>query len=275
MIREGLSFKDYTALPGLNQSKLGALRACPQKFKWALSCQRKDSDSMRLGRAIHTAVFEPELFNQEFLCLPEIDRRTAKGKAEYAEIIAANPTKTILKPEDFNKALEIATEVRGNPHVMKLIDGAHVELSLDWEDAATGVLCKGRIDCYNEELGIIVDLKTTLDASPKGFPRKLYSYGYHRQAAWYLEGLRAHNEPAAHFVFIAVETAPPYSLGLYRLADNTIRLSKAENEALLRRYAECLRTDTWPGYTNGIEDISIPEYGENVLEENHGTEESL
>lgn len=270
-----LPFKDYAAMPGLNQSKLGAIKSCPQKFKWALTSDREDTPAMALGRAIHTAVFQPELFNEEFFCLPEIDRRTTKGKEQYAELVTANHDKTVLKQDDFNKALEIATEVRSNPHVMRLLEGAEMELSLDWEDTATGVLCKGRIDCYNKELGVVVDLKTSIDASPWGFPKKIYSYGYNRQAAWYLDGLQANGESAEHFVFIAVETLPPFSMGLYRLNSDTIRLSKAENEAMLRRYVECMRTDTWPGYTNGIEDISIPEYGVNTLEDKYGTEESL
>jgi exodeoxyribonuclease VIII len=276
MIYENKSFTDYTAMPGLNQSKLGMLRRCPQKFKHALNAPREDTDTLAIGRAIHTAALQPELFNGEFLCLPDIDRRTTKGREEYAALVAANPDKTVLKASEFNKALEIATEIRSNKHVMRLLDGAFMELSVDWTDEATGVLCKARLDAYNEDIGTVIDIKTTIDASPQGFARKLYSYGYNRQAAWYLESLKAHNEAANHFVFIAVEKEPPYSIGLYRLSDEAIKLSRTENQALLRRYAECLRTDCWPGYTDGVEDISIPTYGVADMEEQYGTiDESL
>ena len=275
MIYKDLSFTDYTKMRGLNQSKLGLLKRCPQKFKHCLSIERDDTDALRIGRAIHTAVFQPDLFNGEFLCLPDIDRRTTRGREEYATIVCANPDKTILKKDEFNRALEIAAAVRSDRHVFKLIDGAQCELSVQWTHKETDVLCKARLDCYNEALGIVVDLKTTIDASPNGFSRKLYAYGYNRQAAWYLDSLIAHNEPAYHFVFIAVEKEPPYSLGLYRLSDEAIRLSRAENEALLRKYMECERIDVWPGYTDGVEDISIPNYGVTDMEENYGTEESL
>jgi len=276
MIYEAMSFADYVRLDGLNQSKLGMLKRCPQKFKHSLTAERTDTGAMAIGRAIHTAVFQPELFNGEFICLPEIDRRTVKGKEEYAALVSQNPHKTVLKKDEFNRALEIAAEVRSNPHVARLIEGAHMELSVQWEDSATGVLCKARLDCYNEEMGIVLDLKTTIDASPSGFSRKLYGYGYNRQAAWYLESLKAHQEGARHFVFAAVEKDPPYSIGLYRLSDEAIKLSKAENEKLLRKYHECIRTDTWLGYTDGIEDISIPQYGVTDMEEQYGTtEESL
>lgn len=275
MIYENMAFSDYATMKGLNQSKLGLLRRCPQKFKHALTAPQSDSDALAIGRAIHTAALQPELFNDEFLCLPEIDRRTTKGREEYAALCASNPEKTILKAAEFNKALEIASEIRSNQHVMRLLEGAFMELSVDWTDPATGVLCKARLDAYNEDIGTVIDIKTTIDASPQGFARKLYSYGYNRQAAWYLESLKAHGEAANHFVFIAVEKEPPYSVGLYRLSDEAIKLSKSENEALLRKYAECLRTDSWPGYTDGIEDISIPQYGVTDMEEQYGTVESL
>lgn len=276
MIYENKSFEWYQKnLEGINQSFLKLLKSCPQKFKHALSAPREDTGALAMGRAIHTAALQPELFNKEFLCLPEIDRRTTKGREEYAALCASNPDKTILKAAEFNKALEIATEIRSNRHAMRLLEGAFKELSVDWTDKATGIQCKARLDAYNEDIGTVVDIKTTIDASPQGFARKLYGYGYNRQAAWYLESLKAHNEAAHHFVFIAVEKEPPYSIGLYRLSDEAIRLSRSENEALLRKYAECLRTDSWPGYTDGVEDISIPQYGVTDMEEQYGTDESL
>lgn len=275
MIYKDLSFGDYQKMDGLNQSKLGLLKRCPQKFQFALTAPQNDSDALAIGRAIHTATLQPELFNKEFLCLPEIDRRTTKGREEYAAIVAGNPDKTILKAADFNKALEVATAVRRNSHALRLLDGAQMELSIDWTDKTTGVKCKARLDVFNERISTIVDLKTTIDASPSGFARKLYSYGYNRQAAWYLEALISHGIDARHFVIIAVEKDPPYSIGLYRLSDEAIKLSRLENEALLRKYAECLRTNNWPGYTEGIEDINIPKYGAIEMEEQYGSDESF
>jgi exodeoxyribonuclease VIII len=276
MIHKALSFEDYRKIYALNQSKLGALKTCPAKFKYLLENEREDNEAFRLGRAIHAAVLEPDSFNAQFLALPpDLDRRTTKGKELYAALLADNADKTILKADEFNRALEIASSVRSNVHANQLLDGAHVELSCDWVDPGTEVKCKARIDAYNEGMAVVVDIKTTTDASRSGFPRKLFSYGYHRQAAWYLDALHAHGEAAKHFVFIAVEKEPPYCVGLYRLTDETLKLSRAENDALLRRYAECLSTDTWPGYTTGIEDISLPDYATQDMTEEYGIIESI
>lgn len=270
MLKTNLPFSEYLALPGLNQSKLGALKSCPQKFRWLSDFTQPDTDALKIGRAIHTAVLEPDQFNASFLCLPDLDRRTKAGREAYADLVSQNAEKTLLRPDDFKMAFEVATAIRSNPHCNYLLDGAHTEISLEWHDKGTGVPCKARVDAYNEGMGMVIDLKTTIDASRSGFSKKIFSYGYHRQAAWYLEALRSQGEAAQHFVFIAVEKTPPYAVGLYRLNDDTLRLSKQENDRLLAIYSECSRTDSWPGYTQGIEDITIPDYATNSMEEMYG-----
>jgi|694.fasta_scaffold05059_23 hypothetical protein len=275
MIIKDLSFAEYRAIDAVNVSRLSGLSKCPAYFKFTLTNERPDSPALAIGRLIHTLVFQQELFQSEYFILPELDRRTAKGRETYNELVSANPDKAAVKSEDFNRAAELAASVRSNPHFSRLIDGAMFEVTLTWTDEETGIKCKARLDCYNPELGVIVDLKTTIDASPRGFPRKLYAYRYNCQAAWYLHGLVENKAHGQHFIFAAVEKEPPHLLGLYRLSDEAIKLSNAENTSLLKKYAQCLETDYWPGYTEGIEDISIPEYGVTTLEENHGTEESI
>jgi exodeoxyribonuclease VIII len=274
MIKENLSFEEYCQMAGVNFSKLKTMERCPYFYKWASETERKDTDALRLGRLIHTLVLEPELVNAQFLCLPEIDRRTVKGREQYNELVSQNPDKVCIKQDEFNQAVSMATEVRSNSFVLDLLRGAKTEVTSTWTDADTGMDCKARVDAYNTN-GIVVDLKTTIDASPKGFARKLSAYGYDGQAAYYLKGLQENGVKAEHFVFIAVEKSPPYLVGLYRLSDEVIKLSSARNQSLLRRYAECKRTDNWPGYTVGIQEIGVPTYAINEMEENYGINESL
>jgi hypothetical protein len=270
MIYKNLPFKKYTEMEGVNNSKLSLLRQCPQKYLHFLNHQRDDTPALSLGRAIHTAVLEPENFNKEFFCLPDIDRRTNKGKEEYNRICSQNGDKTCLKADEFNKALEIATAIRSQNAVIKLLEGSEAEISIDWVDHDTGLQCKARVDAYNEQLCTIIDLKTTTDASVKGFPRKLFAYGYHRQASFYLDGLRANGLQARHFVFVAAEKDPPYSVGIYRLTDDVIALAQKENTHLLRKLKACQESGEWPSYTQGIEDISIPAYAIDELEGTYG-----
>ena len=58
---------------------------------------------------------------------------------------------------------------------------------------------------------MVVDLKSTIDASARGFAKSVRTYGYAFQCAWYLEeGLQPNGEKPTEFIFLAVEKKAPY-----------------------------------------------------------------
>jgi exodeoxyribonuclease VIII len=108
---------------------------------------------------------------------------------------------------------------------------------------------------------ILVDAKTYSDASPREFARQVARKGYHRQAAWYSDGYAlASGEPVLGFVFVAVETAWPYASCAVMLDDEGLAKGRAENTELLARFAECRTANSWPGYSNEIEQITLPKW---------------
>lgn len=83
------------------------------------------------------------------------------------------------------------------------------KFSIFWQDADTGIDCRCRPD-YIHSSGIIVDLKSTLDASPAAFAKSCANSRYHVQDAFYSEGFyQAAGEWPRGFVFIAVEKPRP------------------------------------------------------------------
>jgi len=265
-----LPFPTYTKADGLNQSKLKVLKRSPRKFLHAIEVGREDTEALGIGRAIHTAVLEPEKFHSMFFQLPELNLRTTAGKAERDALLVANEGKEALKADDYQLVFDTAAAVLGHSDAAKLLRDTTREMCIWWKDEATDVLCKARLDAYHAPTRTIVDLKTTQDASPAAFRKSIYQYGYHLQAGWYAAALRAHGVMVDHFVIIAVEKASPFDVGVYRLTDEVLKLSRKENQALLRQYAQCLRTDNWPGYTEGIVDIGLPDYALSELEATHG-----
>ena len=78
--------------------------------------------------------------------------------------------------------------------------------------------CRARPDALDPN-GLIVDLKTSQDASPDAFARTAATFKYHLQAAWYIDGLHAAGvtpEQTA-FAFVVIEKTPPHSVGTYVL----------------------------------------------------------
>jgi hypothetical protein len=65
-------------------------------------------------------------------------------------------------------------------------------------------------------------------------------------------------EPLADFVFLTVEKAPPFAVGLYRLDTEALEYGERLRRLALRLVAQCLEADRWPAYSDQIEPISLP-----------------
>jgi hypothetical protein len=166
-----------------------------------------------------------------------------------------------LKPLDVEGVGSMTEQLYKHPEARKLLHGALKEISIKFE--LDGFPCKGRLDAYHadgELEGVVVDLKTTRDASPEGFKRAAYSYGYHRQAAWYLQGLKTLGLPATSFYIIAVETSAPHAVAVYKLSEKALEAGLKEVTELFALYKECKSTNEWDGYSRTAQVLELPYY---------------
>jgi exodeoxyribonuclease VIII len=132
------------------------------------------------------------------------------------------------------------------------------EVSIYWTDEVTGLLCRCRPDFWTDD-NIVVDLKTTEDASPDEFARSVAKWRYHVQDPFYRDGITAATGklPRA-FVFIATEKSKPHATAVYALTAQDIELGRMEYRKDLNAYAEAMRTDTWPAYAEDVQPLSVP-----------------
>lgn len=260
-VYSGISNADYHGGPGLSVSVLKAMQRSPLHC-WAEYLDpdrppREETKALQLGTAIHAAVLEPDVFAARYVVAPQVDRRTKDGKTRWEEFVSSQPADAVvLSADDFDTVQAVAGQVRQNPMAQVLLSSGEAEQSVYWEDAETGVLCRCRPDWLSRS--VCVDVKSTDDASPSAFQRSIMKFGYHIQAAWYLDGLRAVGEKRGAFVFMAVEKSRPHAVGLYYADDDMLAVGRKEYRRLLAQYAECKRTGVWPGYGSTIEPISLP-----------------
>jgi hypothetical protein len=70
-----------------------------------------------------------------------------------------------------------------------------------------------------------------------------------------------HPTSAKAFVFVVVEKSFPHAVQVYVLDDASEALGRAKYGASLDRYAECRRTEKWPGYSDGsVQTIALPQW---------------
>ncbi|HYQ90596.1 MAG TPA: PD-(D/E)XK nuclease-like domain-containing protein, partial [Candidatus Competibacteraceae bacterium] len=203
-----ISLAAYHAAPGLSKSDLDLIARSPAHWKYG---PREETAAMRLGAAVHAAVLEPEQWERRYAGATNRRRPDPDANADAVTLTAA----------EWETCQRIRDAVWNHPTCRDLFSAGYAEQSAWWFDPETGLLCKCRPDWSRP--GLLLDLKTATDASPAGFARAVERYRYHVQAAYALDGWpQAGGNAADQFLFIVVEKAPPYAIGLYELSSTLL-----------------------------------------------------
>lgn len=256
--------EQYHSGPGVSASHLHTIAGKSPRHYWAkyIDPDRErtpPTPAMVLGSAIHSIVLEPDLFPAEYVANPGIERRSNAGKAEYAAFEAEHRGKTVLSDEDFQTCLAIRDAVHRHPLAAGLLRGGKAEQSFYGIDAETGELIKCRTDYMHDSGAMIVDLKSTEDASPDGFGKSAANFRYPVQVAWYHDVMdAAFGEHPEHWVFMAVEKKPPYAIGLYFAQREDVERARLAARRDFMRIVECKRAGAWPDYGVEALPLSLP-----------------
>ncbi|HAS51150.1 MAG TPA: exodeoxyribonuclease VIII [Gammaproteobacteria bacterium] len=252
-----LSNSAYHALDAVGKSDLDKIARSPMHWKHA---EREETSAMRIGSAVHCAVLEPERFSAEYVVAHSCDKRTKAGKEQFAEFEAANAGRTVLSLEDGELCVNLQHALHDHPRVRAYLSAGQPEVSALWRDEEFNVRCRARYDWLHSEC-VLLDLKTTQDASASAFAKSCATFRYHVQAAWYLDSYQAATgELPMGFVFIAVEKTPPYAVALYELDAEAVDLGRALARRDLARYANARDFGVWPGYPDAVQSLSLPKW---------------
>jgi hypothetical protein len=256
---------DYHAHAAISKSHLDQVAKSPLHY-WAryLDPNRvvpEPTPAMAIGSAVHTHVLELDQWDARYVSAPDgIDRRTKAGKAEWEAFTAAATGRTVLPKADADLVMRMAQSVFSHPAAAMLLAlPGKAETTHMWTDAATGLQCKCRPDWLTDDGRLLVDLKTTEDASARGFAKSIAQWRYHVQASWYLDGIeQATGTRPEQFLFLCVEKKAPYAVAVYA-ADAEMIAAGAQTAARdLDVLATCKAAGAWPGYSDQIEPISLP-----------------
>jgi hypothetical protein len=254
-----MSFRDYCALPGINFSRLKLMDVSALHYRTA---KTEETDPMRLGRAAHSLTFEPETF-EALYTVWEGARNSNAWKAFRAD----NEHLTILTADQHARALGMADAVRRHPIAKKYMNPrGKAEQTLVWTDEATGLVCKARADFLSHWCAV-VDLKSAADLSPR-FLSRAVSLGYPCQMAHYRNGAIAQGiwarEPEC--VIVAVESKPPYDVGVFRLDEETLEYGTKKVAELLAKVKECTERNEWPGRYPDEQVFGLPEWAKEPID---------
>lgn len=188
--------------------------------------------------------------------------KTGKGW-EFFKQQYEGMNKVFLKKAEFRALDEMATAVWNHPVAGKLLsrDGTSIEKNIFWHDDVTGMRLKARLDHRRHAPPVITDLKTTSDASRKGFAKTVYDFGYHRQAVMYKNAAKALTGEDHAFIFVVVSKEPPHTVACYDLTQRALTQGYEDMRAGLDMLDEAYETDNWhsPGWSQVLT-IDMPNW---------------
>lgn len=251
----------------ISSSRLKLMGRSPYHFSVYHQMDNEPTEAMQLGTALHMAVLEPDKFDDEYFILKEKpDRRTKAGKEEWDSLQVKHAGKTLIMPDSGEAILSMRKSIVHNNLMQKLLTNGIVEQSMYWTDPLTGIKQRCRPDFRRN--AVVIDIKTTRDASPEKFALAMSHLDYHLSAAHYCEGIsECHGFSVKAFLFVAVESSFPYTCAVYRLSETDLENARARRNSYLQLITKCQQSGIWPGYEShpdadeeGIITIKLPHW---------------
>lgn len=297
---ENVPFEEYLQWDAVDQSLLKNGVVTMAHLKEAINNPKKQTKRMDVGSAIHDSILTPKDFEANYALFPEPDnfdvvatefndyldknmpdkdyewcmtnfRKTKAWKEALKDFTRQFPDKTLLGAED----MEMVNAIQKNfqkryGQFIEAQEEKHPEVSFVWTDKGTGLRCKGRADMLlkvKNKVGaseyLLIEIKTTEDASFVGFSRVSNTFGYPFQVAFYNIGLEIILNEVVEHLTIVVETKPPYLFHTFKYDEDDLFRCKDMIDTLLAKLAKGMKTGKFEGYNDSLDfpdSISLPPF---------------
>ena len=245
-----------------SKSALDLVTVSPAHYQaWVNGHDEASTPALFFGSAFHCALLEPQVFAETYACEPDFgDCRFKGNRLARDEWREAHAGATPISSGDMDKVRGMVASILQHRLAGRMIRSGKAEITARWTDEDTGLRCKARGDFYVPDLAMLLDVKTTLDASPRGFAKSVTNYGYDRQDAFYRAGFTTAGARVEHVAFVVVEKEPPYAVAVYQLSERFVERGHASIRRDMATLSECLKSNTFPGYPDGLTIIEPPRW---------------
>jgi len=275
--------EEYNALGGgegfgtdqylMRRSDLWKFSQCPSKF--AAQEKRADTKSLDWGTMLDVLYLTPDKFLSVYVVTPATYEGPATRKKGAP--IVTKPWKSTIKycsewelekEEEGFKVVPFSTYKDALLAVFRLFKVANIQefrslcdtsvrCCVEYHDRATGMvihikmlldLVPRKDSIYRNALG---DLKTAKSAAGFMWKRHMFQFGYHYQAALYIDGWNCvTGEERTDFMHVVSENTSPFEPAQRFLSQEFLEIGRAQYQRDLAFYCQCIKANKWPGFTD-------------------------
>ena len=228
-------------------SNLKHMSASPAHYLTRL-CEPSDSTpAMQFGTLVHSILLEPDAP----ISIWDGDRRS-KAWTAFKEEKAGTLITTV---DDYTRAEACADSVRTRPYAMDVLVGQY-EASLQW--SWLGRACSSRLDCLGASF--VTDLKTASTVQPDRFRAACTGrFNYHAQLGFYVMAAEHAGRRIEAAYIVGVETSAPYDVTVLKLTARALDQGQRLCRVWMERLLSCEASGTFPGYTQSVLDLDVPD----------------
>jgi hypothetical protein len=288
-IHDNISILDYHAnKTHLSATGLKIARRSLKEYQWWRDGKmpEKTGSHFGFGNAFELALLDKVGFSagvgvfpdQQFVAKAmEVNPKLIKPRASttYAELTNAWEANNIGRyhindhgDESWDTIQHMLESCYADKIIQALIKNTEYQLSLFWTDPETGLNLKTRPDVCKRKKNVVINVKTTLDGSPKGFSSDLAKYDYPLQACLEISGCLNTRlmESVDEYYWLVVEKVPPYNATVYQFDQEDQKYFMDELTYVLKKTKRAMDENMYPGYSDradnqyGILKASIPLY---------------
>lgn len=280
VIGEGMSYApcplergDPNFVMSRSQLKLFA----PNPHRWLCGWQKDATESTEWGNLLDCLFLTPNQFDARFVVRPDTYQKKfgtknptfkatkwSKNSHTCQQWITDNAKgRQVITSHELAGAKEAVAALWKDKLIADVMSDAKTQVGVrcDYRDPSTGLVIPLQclidvvpsLECEDAEgrtgLG---DLKSCRSAAQGPWPRDVNSFWYDAQAALNLDMYNAATrENRMLFLHILSENEFPYEPGRRTMGDEFIENGRVKYRSALRKYAQCLKTNEWPGYDKG------------------------
>ena len=265
-IYRDLGLDDYRRIDAVSWSTLQWAGVSLRHMKAALKGQLEagQSPARRFGRAVHSALLDPEDFRSRFAtadpCSVTLSSGPRRGErcgrpSSWSDgerwFCGTHRGVNATQPKDFVSGVEAI-------RIGRMIEAMQEELAtasagraawsgvtLVWE--RHGIRLKCRLDRYSP--GVIIDVRKAQagEISDAAVIRSIERYGCHRKLALQSMGIEQLTGDRPECLLLFAEDDTPFDINLMPLDAESISIGVAEVDQLLMRIRDARAEDRWPG----------------------------
>jgi len=224
----------------LSFSSLSQFDISPVHYINYITKKRQATPQMMLGSLVHSMILEPETVDSEYIICPKFDMRKKEDKEAKALFESDNEGKSIVDQDTWDTAKDISSSVYDSPMAVNILSKLSMrESKFVFEN--DGLPVTGYIDGVgkNNDIPFILEVKTSLTASPSEVIKDFYNKKYYIQAGIYRTALMEMGiSDKAPVIYLVVENRAPHIVSMFMASEEYVQHGVKEFNRLVSEFKD-------------------------------------